>query len=42
MRPKVLLSAALAVLRGGMLDLLATGDTERITAAVHRALAALR
>lgn len=35
-------SAALAVLRGGMLDLLATGDTERITAAVHRALAALR
>lgn len=31
-------TAVLAVLRGGLLDLLATGDTERITAAVHRQL----
>jgi len=30
----------LAILRGAMLDLLATGETERITAAVHRALQA--
>jgi len=29
---------ALAVLRGCLLDLLATGDTERVTAAVHRYL----
>ncbi len=29
---------ALAVLRGAMLDLLATGDTDRITAAIHRYL----
>ncbi|TGN79283.1 TetR/AcrR family transcriptional regulator [Streptomyces bauhiniae] len=29
----------LAVLRGGLLDLLATGDTGRVTAAVHRQLA---
>ncbi|WP_030805014.1 TetR/AcrR family transcriptional regulator [Streptomyces sp. NRRL F-2799] len=28
----------LAVLRGGLLDLLATGDTGRVTAAVHRRL----
>jgi AcrR family transcriptional regulator len=28
----------LAVLRGALLDLLATGDTERVTAAVHRHL----
>jgi hypothetical protein len=28
----------LAVLRGALLDLLATGDTDRITIAVHRAL----
>jgi AcrR family transcriptional regulator len=28
----------LAVLRGALLDLLATGDTDRITVAVHRAL----
>ena len=32
---------ALAVLRGALLDLLATGDTERTTAAVERALASL-
>ena len=32
---------ALAVLRGALLDLLATGDTKRTTAAVDRALAAL-
>jgi AcrR family transcriptional regulator len=32
---------ALAVLRGALLDLLATGDTERTTAAVDRALASL-
>ena len=32
----------LAVLRGALLDLLATGDVERTTAAVRRALAALR
>ena len=32
-------SLALAVLRGALLDLLATGDTERTTAAVHRHLA---
>jgi AcrR family transcriptional regulator len=30
----------LAILRGAMLDLLATGEAERITAAVHRALRA--
>lgn len=29
-------TAVLAVLRGGLLDLLATGDTERVTAAVRR------
>jgi len=34
-------TAILAVLRGGMLDLLATGDEARTTRAVHRALAAL-
>lgn len=34
-------TAALAVLRGALLDLLATGDTARTTAAVQRALAAL-
>lgn len=32
----------LAVLRGGLLDLLATGDHERITAAVHMQLRSLR
>ena len=32
---------ALAVLRGALLDLLATGDTERTTAAVNRALVTL-
>jgi AcrR family transcriptional regulator len=32
----------LAVLRGAMLDLLATGDSERVTAAVGRQLALLR
>lgn len=32
----------LAVLRGSLLDLLATGDVERTTAAVHQQLAALR
>ena len=32
---------ALAVLRGGMLDLLATGDVPRITAAVRAQVAAL-
>jgi len=32
----------LAVLRGALLDLLATGDVERTTAAVHQQLAALR
>jgi AcrR family transcriptional regulator len=31
-------TAVLAVLRGAALDLLATGDTERVTAAVRRAL----
>jgi AcrR family transcriptional regulator len=31
-------TAVLAVLRGGLLDLLATGDADRITAAVHRTL----
>lgn len=35
-------SLVLAVLRGAMLDLLATGDRERTTAAVHHHLAALR
>ncbi len=35
-------TAALAVLRGALLDLLATGDADRTTAAVHRVLAALR
>jgi AcrR family transcriptional regulator len=34
-------TAVLAVLRGAMLDLLATGDVERTTAAVHRQLALL-
>lgn len=29
---------ALAVLRGGLLDLLATGDTDRVTAAIHHYL----
>jgi hypothetical protein len=32
----------LAVLRGALLDLLATGDVERTTAAVRRELTALR
>jgi AcrR family transcriptional regulator len=32
----------LAVLRGALLDLLATGDTDRVTQAVHRHLAATR
>lgn len=32
----------LAVLRGALLDLLASNDTERTTAAVHRAIAALQ
>ncbi|WP_433359415.1 TetR/AcrR family transcriptional regulator [Actinoplanes sp. CA-142083] len=35
-------TAALAVLRGALLDLLATGDVERITAAVDRQLESLR
>ncbi|HEX5203697.1 TetR/AcrR family transcriptional regulator [Paractinoplanes rhizophilus] len=35
-------TAALAVLRGALLDLLATGDIERTTAAVHRQLGTLR
>ncbi|MGI5125171.1 TetR/AcrR family transcriptional regulator [Pseudonocardia sp. CA-107938] len=35
-------TAALAVLRGALLDLLATGDEERTTAAVRRALTPLR
>jgi AcrR family transcriptional regulator len=34
-------TAMLAVLRGGMLDLLATGDAERTTAGVRRQVAAL-
>lgn len=34
-------TAALAVLRGALLDLLATGDAERTTAAVRRVLAGL-
>jgi AcrR family transcriptional regulator len=34
-------TAVLAALRGGMLDLLATGDTERTTAAVRRQVTAL-
>ena len=34
-------TAVLAVLRGGLLDVLATGDTERTTAAVRAAVAAL-
>lgn len=33
---------ALAVLRGALLDLLATGDEDRVTAAVHQQLALLR
>lgn len=33
-------TAVLAILRGAMLDLLATGDEERVTAAVTRELAA--
>jgi hypothetical protein len=32
-------SAVLAILRGALLDLLATGDVERTTAAVHQQLA---
>ncbi|MFJ6542817.1 TetR/AcrR family transcriptional regulator [Streptomyces sp. NPDC003656] len=32
----------LAVLRGGLLDLLATGDTERVTAAVHHQLGSMQ
>jgi len=35
-------TVALAVLRGALLDLLATDDVVRTTAAVHRALSALR
>jgi AcrR family transcriptional regulator len=35
-------SLALAVLRGGLLDLLATGDNKRVTAAVQRHIAHLR
>lgn len=35
-------TVALAVLRGGLLDLLATGDEARVTAAVHHQLASLR
>ncbi|MBO0810432.1 MAG: TetR/AcrR family transcriptional regulator [Microlunatus sp.] len=35
-------TAVLAVLRGALLDLLATGDRRRTTAAVHSTLAALR
>jgi AcrR family transcriptional regulator len=35
-------TAVLAVLRGGMLDLLATGDTERTSRAVQQSVAALR
>ncbi len=35
-------SLALSVLRGGLLDLLATGDTDRTTAAVNQHLAHLR
>jgi AcrR family transcriptional regulator len=31
-------TTTLAVLRGALLDLLATGDTDRVTAAVHQAL----
>jgi AcrR family transcriptional regulator len=34
-------TAVLAILRGGFLDLLATGDVERTTAAVHQTLRAL-
>jgi hypothetical protein len=34
-------TGALAVLRGALLDLLATGDRERTTAAVHHYLGAL-
>lgn len=34
-------TAALAILRGALLDLLATGDEPRITAAVHRQLQSL-
>jgi len=33
-------TATLAILRGAMLDLIATGDTDRITAAVQQALTA--
>ncbi len=35
-------TATLAILRGALLDLLATGDTARTTAAVHRALVQAR
>ncbi|MFE0651137.1 TetR family transcriptional regulator [Streptomyces sp. NPDC059534] len=35
-------TAALAVLRGALLDLLATDDEQRLTAAVHHQLALLR
>lgn len=35
-------SLVLAVLRGALIDLLATGDRERTTAAVHQHIAALR
>jgi AcrR family transcriptional regulator len=35
-------TAVLAVLRGAMLDLLATGDTERVSRAVEQSVAALR
>jgi len=35
-------TVVLAVLRGALLDLLATGDLERTTAAVHQQLASLR
>jgi len=34
-------TAALALLRGALLDLLATGDRARVDRAVHTALAAL-
>lgn len=40
-RPDPISTALLAVLRGGMLDLLATGDVRRVDAAVRGAVAAL-
>jgi AcrR family transcriptional regulator len=40
-QPKSDPTATLVILRGGMLDLLATGDTPRVTAAVHHALRAI-